>query len=802
MKPTRYQKTALSHSLCSTSGTCAKNYPAIKKGGLLLSLLAGCVQVALAAEANTGQNSSKDIPDLLVTAQKREETVKDIPVSVDILTQKDLITRHLERSSEVMNQAVNMNMGTLGSGDFYDPFVQIRGVGSNIIGTDPSVGLFTDDTPVPNSQAYSFSLLDVQRVEILRGPQGTLYGRNTLAGAVNIISSKPEFDHTSFEAGIETGSYGNTRGHGVLNVRLSDSWAMRIAAAGFTSRGTTANSVSNAPRTHKISGGQLRLSLRGYISDNLEMLTVYEHNQQNPRDIGYMYETEFAARKNNVEISNPGRGKMLTDNLRNYFTYHFDNGSKFISTTSWSRNKFTMLGSAFPDGYFDASNAFITAQANQLAPGLAMAALTASPELAALSIDPRQATFPLNNFQSRVDNPYRGTFKVVSQEFRYESPADNPFKWLAGIYGEYSNSYRYYGATNSYEPSFLMLPGLPPVPILSGHSTSTAAEPDIKTRSLALFGDASYDITDTFTLFAGLRAGHDNKRFNYSFGTYGDDRQFWQGVNASYNFILAARDSLSSSYLMPRVGARLKLTGDTQSYISISRGFKTGGFNDAYVMTGSKFPYDNENLMSYEIGLKSDLIKNHLNLNAALFYIDRHNQQVQIIDPSGTFTISNAPKSRSYGGELTLNARIDQHWSGYAGIGYTDSTYRDYPNAPQGYSFANASGKQQQYISKVTANIGIGYRWDIGLDDLQGRADMGYRYRSSLYFDPVNTQKQPGYGLLNARLAAGNQHYQVYVWGNNLANQRYRESAANLGYGDLVVRGELRTYGVGVNVKF
>lgn len=787
MKPASYHKTAGSN-----------NFPK-RKRLLLLSLLMASMQTALADGNNNQQDINKDMDNLIVTAQKREGTVKDIPVSIDVLTNKDITTRHLTRTRDVMNQAVNVDMGTISGNDFYDPFMQIRGVGSNIIAIDPSVGLFVDDTPVTNSQAYSFDLLDVTRAEILRGPQGTLYGRNTLAGAVNIITNKPVFGETSFEAGTETGSHGKTRGQSVINTRLNENLALRLAVAGMTSRGTATNTAPNAPRTDKISGGQLRLSLRGYIGDNMEVLTVYEHSQQNPRDIGYIYDKDFLHKQRNVNISNPGHSKAITHILRNYFTWHFTSGGKLVSTTSLSKNHFVMSGSSFPDGYFDAQNAFITDSASQLAPSLARGILAQSPELADL-VNPDSASFPLNNFRARVDNPYNSNFKLLVQEFRYESPSDTPIKWLAGVYGEYSDSFRDYGATNSYEPSSLILPGQPPVPLLQGYSTTAASKANTQTTSLALFGDTSYTVTSQFEVFGGLRLGYDNKRFNYSNGTYGDDQQFWQGINNPGGSLLipAWRGSLSATYVMPGLGVRYQFTENSQSYASISRGFKTGGFNDAFIQPGTSVSYGNENLMSYETGVKSALMENHLNLNAAVFYIDRHNQQVQFVEPaSQLFWIANAPKSRSYGGELTLNTRLDEHWSGYAGIGYTDATYRDYASASGG----DASGKQQQYISKVTGNIGMAYTWNTGINNVKGRADIGYQYRSGFCFDPINSQKQSGYGLLNARLAIGNKHYQVYAWGQNLTNQYYRTSLFNLGYGEIVTRGQLRSFGAGISAR-
>lgn len=768
----------------------------IKAGLLSTSLLAASIHSALAAQAEVKQPGNTDSDSLTVTAQKREQAAEQVPFSLAVITDKAILHRHLERTEDVVNQAVNMNMGTL-SGSLYDTFVQMRGVGSNIIDIDPSVGMFVDNAPVTNSQAYSFGLLDVQRVELLRGPQGTLYGRNTLGGAINIVTNKPEFGTTRFEGGIETGNYAKTRLHGILNSPLGSHWALRVAGAAVTSSTMTHNSAKDQPDTNKITGGQLRLSLQGYATDNLEMLTVYEHSQQNPRDTGYMTEQHFLAGNSSVNIDNPSSGKVLSDELRHYFTVNFDNGSKLVTTTSLTRNHFDMNGSGFPAGLFvpldmataAGAKAAVESMFTQMTPSMT-------------------GTFELKNYRSRINNPYTSTFKMIAQEVRFESSNDTRLQWLAGVYGEYSDATRNYGAVSSYKPSVFTTTTPPDitVPFLNGDSVGLSFTGRTKTGSVALFGDASLDVTDKLQIFSGLRAGYDNKKFDYRFAVNSVDAAIWKGSFYAA-FLDEYQATQSSTYFMPRVGLRYQLTDNAQSYLNISRGFKSGGFNTATVIQGQRLSYGNENLMSYELGVKSDLIHNHLSLNAALFYIDRHNQQVQNFDPvSQNIFVSNAPKSRSYGGELTLSAALDEHLSGYAGLGYTDATYLEFPNAALDNSGAkplplNASQRQQQYISRITANIGVGYSWNIS-SSLKGRGDIGYQYRSAYYFDPINTQKQPGYGLLNARLSAGNAHFQVYVWGNNLTNQRYRASASDFGpLGRIVSMGELRTFGIGISGK-
>ncbi|NBG92507.1 TonB-dependent receptor [Pseudomonas sp. 9.1(2019)] len=431
-----------------------------------------------------------------------------------------------------------------------------------------------------------------------------------------------------------------------------------------------------------------------------------------------------------------------------------------VAVTSLSKNKVDYTGSFFPNGYFNELNA------DYEAAGLA-------------------------GYQNRVNNPYSSTFKQASQEIRYVSVPDAPIKWLAGAYGEYSDSQRAYTATSTFDPAM----GI-------GDGVTQTSRGQTKTTSFAVFSDASFAATDKLEIFGGLRIGHDKKKFNYDFSV---DNPAWTALGMDAGFVTAQRETLSTTYAVPRIGVRYQLTDDTQTYASVSRGFKSGGFNIGFVQKGDERPYKNESLVSYQIGLKSELIKNVLSLDTALFYIDRKNQQVQTYNAlTQTTPVANAPKSRSLGGEVTLKAQLDEHCSGYAGLGYTDATYVKFENAPATGTtgVVDASGKQQQFVSRYTGKLGAAYAWDIGAYNLKGRGDLGYQYRSSFYFDQSNTQKQGGYGLVNARLSVGNNEYEGYVWGENLSNERYRTSAADFGYGRLVTVGNPRTFGVGVSKTF
>lgn len=240
-------------------------------------------------------------------------------------------------------------------------------------------------------------------------------------------------------------------------------------------------------------------------------------------------------------------------------------------------------------------------------------------------------------------------------------------------------------------------------------------------------------------------------------------------------------------------------------YGGVSSGYKSGGFNSGFVGLGDEGAYDSESVTSYEVGLKSTALDDRLKVEASLFYIDWRDQQVQGFNAlTGATPISNAPQSRSFGGELSVAYDVDEHWTLTAGAGYADATYKEFRDARalDGSGMVDVSGNQQQFVSRFTGSAGATYQWETGFEDLVGKVGVNYRYRSSYYFDVQNTIRQKGYGLLDAYAGVENNSYAAYVFAKNIGDANYRTVAANLGAGALVSPGDPLTFGGSFKVKF
>lgn len=718
---------------------------------LHIATLVTCVSLPVSAIAEEANDTGLLEP-IMVTAEKRTEDSIDVPVSLSVADGVSLEDRKTRLREDVIAETPNVLTGAV-TARLYTSYTAIRGVGSALIESDPAVGIYIDGVGLGTSQAHSGSLLDVDRVEILRGPQGTLYGRNNIAGSVNIISNKPNANNIEYDASVEYGSHDSYRGSLMFNAPLTeDNWALRGALSGGDKGTKTSSTI-----TGKELGGKKdihgRLSLSGDMTENLEFLGIVDIERQIlGAEMFGMPEADFTNGLNGVAIDDPNRIESNLAILSGQLTYHFDNDDQIISQTGYQSNQVKVSGNGFPKGYFSAIN---TAY-NGLFPGI--------------------------NYRS--DNPYDGDYWQISQEVRYVSKSNEDFNWVAGLYGEYASASRKYGANSQHNSGAIEL----------------GSVGDTKTTSFSAFWDGEYGLTDRWDIFGGLRVGHDRKKFDYDFIHNAD--AVTAGLTRS--FASAYSDDFSHTYATPRIGVKVAVSEDSNIYATVSSGYKSGGFNAGFVGIGDEGSYDAERLINYEVGFKSADIFDGLSVDGSVFYIDWRDQQVQAFDPvTSTTPLMNAPRSQSVGAELAARYHFNRNWSIRAAGGYTDATYQDFTNAraTKGTSSIDASGNQQQYVSRYTGNAGINYQAPIGWDDLVAKAGVSYQYRSGYYFDVENTIRQSGYGLINANAALENDDYAIELYARNLGDKRYRTVSGNVGYGNLVSVGDPLYVGLVFRIK-
>jgi iron complex outermembrane receptor protein len=714
----------------------------------MLLLLAALAAPATAfAEESGSAEGEKPLAVINVTAQKRTEAENTVPISLDIATPDQMKAEHITDTEKLLTATPNVMMGRGNSGSAYTTYLGIRGVGSSEIETDPSVGVFLDGVPLSLVHNYMSNLLDVEQIEVMRGPQGTLYGRNTLGGAININSKKA--DPTKYEGyfSIGGGNKEQFKTEVVGNFPLLDGRAALRGAFAYDHVGSVWDNRAGNNEIGKQENYQGRLSWFQMLGDNTTLDFSVDIQTQDRTDGAVMTLADYKDGQRDYNVADPFGGSLDQGGAKLEINHDFDSGYKFTSITGYRRTELDYKGNYGPVGFFNNANAMY------------------------------DSSMGFTGYNYRDHGSFEEEFDQISQELRITSPEDMSFKYVVGAYADYSKTDRTYGITNTWLSGSAYYPW---------SQNANHADLDLKGNqkswSVAAFGDASYDINDSWQVFGGARVGYDKKTYNFNASSnLGDSYlDFWDTPAYGLYMVRKYDDDWDKVYVTPRAGIKFNINENNNIYASVSRGYKSGGFTTS-LFYDDAFKFDEETTLNYEVGMKNLFLDGKLSLNTSLFYIDWRDQQVLAYDAMTMSTgIINAPRSRSYGVEVDLNGKFDNGIRIGAGVGYSDATYEDFDDAPLtagGGSF-DASGKQQQYHSKVTARANLGYDFALPWDNLIASADVTLRYRSKYYFDIENTIAQGGYSTVDLNFGFGNDSYEVNFWVRNLLGKEALASAA------------------------
>lgn len=690
----------------------------------LLGLLSFCISTdAYAQDAKpqdqveeTSPQKEAKIQGIVVTAQKREENVQDVPISMSVLSATEIEDAGIEDMTDLTyftpnvyaKQNTNQNM------------LIIRGISSHNVVLNTPAGLFVDDINYPMTFMQNPDLMDIERVEVLRGPQGTLYGRNTESGAVRIITKQPgnELRGTVYvEPGFFNGPDRNTflfnGGANVSGPVVQDKLFAGVAFQTRDSDGYTENIYNGNDKAGKIDHKTGQAKLRWTPSGKWD-ISFLVNAYQTDDGYGYLHNIDGPAQTGRHQINWNGPNLWKDENngqalrvkysadcfdlvsitVRNDFKTHFDNDGEFGPEP-------------IPDQFWKFSNT------------------------------------------------------IYSQEFRLASSSkDSPFQWLAGVYG--------FSEEAEVNAGFF------------GFSRDT----DYDTKGYAVFGQTTYTFFDRLHLTAGLRF----------------DQQSSDGTQRASYIPAPYSADLESSELLPKGSISFDATKDLMLYATVAKGFLAGGYNFAFAEDSNSLTFDPEFTWNYEIGMKSRWFNNKLTLNAALFYIDISDKQVEewLAGP-GLRSVTNAAKATSKGFELELEARPAVGWRIFGGIGYADATFDDWVSEePIGGTF-DYSGKRLTYAPQYTYNAGVEYLHTSGLF---GRADL--TGVSDFYTDAKNsdTNKVDGYSLVNLRLGYKSPSFDVALWCKNLFDEAYFTSKSAYINGTIAEEGAPRSFGVRFAYRF
>ena len=681
-------------------------------------------------------NETHTIEPIVITAELLDGNPQETPISVSPLSSKDIEQSDIASTSELQRRDASVifkKVSVIGQ-----PY--IRAIGSAIfsIGTDSPISTYVDDVYQSRGVAAQQHFFDIERIEIIKGPQGALYGRNTTGGAFKIINKEPELELFSSSVDLQYGNLNHRKLVGVINAPLTKTTSFRLS--GLTSQREGYIDVIN---TNETLGSQEHYSLRGqilaYPTDTIELLyRVDTHKDDGDTGNAAKVNPNFPAPQVDLfdaQLSNDPR-KTYMDRLDGH-SVELKGGSQSLI---WDLEKYELTSiTAFRESRYTMN----------------------------FDIDTTDVDYAYH------DNSYERS-NTFTQEFRLSNLNESNAEWIAGMF---------YLQENADQEMDVKLNQI------NGRLLTTAENQAI---SYALFGQTRYSLNNQWRITAGGRYTYEEKEHRLSQGKTGP---------------LLSQATRDWHNISPRLSLDYSPTEKLYSYFSISRGFKSGGFNS--LGTGEEF--DPEHIVSYEVGVKSTLRDGALTLNSSVFFYDYTDMQVQKFRPiSGLIAVENAAEAEVSGFEAELATHHKTGLNIKAGLSYLSTKYINYqtinPNGDPNIEI-DLSGNDLPNAPELSIFSGIYYATHIsglGSVNIVGEG----KYQSHIYFDQFNTQglEQGGYTVFNMRteLENSNATWKVALWVNNLTDKVYRENmiySAPL-FGALDFYGTPRTYGINIAYNF
>lgn len=643
----------------------------VKQAALLAAL---CV---VATTAVSAEEISK-LETMTVTANKTEENTQEVSTSLSVFSGDEIIELQMENINDIATFSPNFTIFENGTTGANTP--SMRGIFADLHSHSVSVGLYVDGVPILEGMGYEQALIDIERVEVLKGPQGTLYGKSAEAGIVNIITRAPD-NELRVPISAELGTDG------------------KIKATATVSGPVIQDRVyASLSFLHDQKDGWVE-DLAGDTVDDLKQDYLAGKLRFTPTDA--------------LDLTLGGT----------FLAY--DNGQPHMNLSDMGAS---MYGLATPDNRvsspsFDAYDETKTTALHLKADYVISDTMNVTSITAFREVDydslmdydfnsPEFLHFFNNNKVSRL-----------SEELRFSS-VDTPLQWVAGIYLDKDEVLEDYIVSS-------VIPGM----------TFIVDDSELEGTS----GSAFFHVNAPFgnlSLLGGLRYDYQEREFNQpSFGLSHEDN--WNEIS-------------------PKVGVEYRLTDESMTYATISKGYLSGGFN-AYARDPKYLSYDEEKLWSYEIGVKNTLFDNRLILNAAAFYMDITDAQVLESADAATSYTTNAAEASSKGFELEAITRPIQGLTLNAGLGYVDAKFEEFSDA-----YGDYTDNKKPFAPDYTFNLGATYRAPFGFYcgvNITGAGEM--------YTDKTNLYKRDAYTLVNAKVGYETEKYDIYLYGKNIFDEEY-----------------------------
>jgi iron complex outermembrane receptor protein len=823
----------------------------------IISGVLGAAAFGAAAPAALAQQAQGGLDEIVVTAQRRETNLQTTAVAITAYTGETLAEEKIFSAADLANSVPAFSLTALSP---LDAELNIRGITNTRLDSptaDPSVGTFVDGAYVGRTGDYNFDLYDLERIEVIRGPQGVLLGKNVVGGALSIVTARPEFENS----GKLLASYGNydamlLSGH--VTGGLSENVAGRFSFQ-YRKRDGFAEDILHNRDVEDIESLQARAQFLWNGGDSgWTVRGIFDYSQDESNGI------------NTVAVDG-GTRSCETSYLRTNCTRPWSNLRAYLGITDPRKNiaqSVQYAGEGRTQQFLERDNWGITLDVEKDLGSFTVNSLTsyrrvdsaqlydqtgAGPEALNWELARWQAYIAFVNakYGTRPATSNNGQFlfaqpvgeavvgRAFSQEFRFTSkPSDGRFDWIGGVYYKSDNNRK---TDRFIGENFLgaVIPNAAnPLSTLSGENRWFN---DGDVENVAVFLQGGWKFTDTVKLNVGVRWTQDDKSGNAQGLVVATGDRFApndprpnvtiEGLCrrpdntvvsptpatcvAPNRWVYSAGTGYSQDYaekwteLTPQATLEWRATDETFLYATVAKGFKGGGYDDTPANPAqAATPFDPETVWNYEVGIKTDLLDNRLRLNADVFYMDYKNLQVTQTNAACLCNLTdNAASAEIKGVEAEFQfAATDALRLSLAGS-YVDATYKDFLESaidPSTGQRLDSTGNQLQRTPETQISAGIDFTTGLGAWERALNFRLNYSWQSELYWATDNIAKEDAYGLLDARigLAPDGAPWEVAVWGKNVTDELYRVNIISF-FGEEVSQfGAPRTFGVDFTWKF
>jgi iron complex outermembrane receptor protein len=757
---------------------------------LCTAAIAMSVPAVVQAQDAAAAAASDDIMgnEIVVTAQKREQGLQKVPVSVSVLSSSVLADNRVS-GLEQLSQ-VSPSIGFTNSSSTRGQGLSIRGIGTLNFsdGVEPSVSTVIDGVVIGRSAASFFDFNDIERIEVLRGPQGTLFGKNSSAGALNVVTGKPDLNDSSMEASASYGTFNDVRLKGTGSLVLDEGRAaLRVSAFRSKADGIITNTVNGQKLNDNDSWG-----VRGkFLFEPSDVTSIYVIGDYGESNRNCCVSTVRSVLPTTVYYNGQTRASLLSAQKLGPL-----NREVTIDGDYFNRQK---TGGA-------------SVEVNTELGGQTITSITAYREFKVFdNNDADLVTLPVVSV-----NNARQKQQQFTQELRLTSPAGEPIEYVVGLY------YFWQDVVSRTQVKGKLVVNLPGDLYLGNQ-----VDRSITTKNVAAFGQLTGHLTDNLSLIGGFRLTSEQAVAQFN-------RTVLPGAVAAMPSLggpayVAPTLKATDTNLSYKLGVQYQASPDVMAYFTYTRGYKGPALNllnnlTAATVNSGLAVLKPEIARNWEGGIRTTLFDRMLTLNVTGFYETFTDFQAQTYSAAlASFQLTNAGKLITKGAEVEAMLRPVDGLNLSANLAFTDTEVRGLTvscYSGQTAALGCQTGNRQDVTGEALPNapkwaysLNANYGADIG-NSLRGSVNLSYTYRSKILFGYRNPETaQPGYGLLNGRLSLETQdgRFGISVFGKNLTNKHFASfigpdlldtSAVGAGYTQLLTPDAFRTFGVEGRVRF